>query len=298
MYMRRESKEVGKYVSMEVGIEANGEDPGKSSSDDIRAHTDLLPPLKGLPTTLYIRGQPPPAFSPLNRAAHTTFDRPAKICIVGSRRHSDYGAQTCRHIIAELAMYDVWIISGLAFGIDSIAHDAALSACLPTAAVLGAGLDPEVLYPSAHRTLADDIVAAGGCIISQFEHSLRAAPWTFPVRNRTMAALADLVIIIEAEEKSGTLITARAALEANIEVGVVPGSIFSPQSDGPLHLLNDGAHIIRGRDDIERALGMHLRPRFGDRLTDMSKNIDGTNAAGTSPQKDIDTLFAKLVKSM
>ncbi len=253
----------------------------------------LLPPFSHLPEQLFVIGRPPPDFVVTDRAFSTRFNRSVKVCIIGSRRYSPYGERACRSLVEALAPYDVWIISGLALGIDSIAHDAAIRHSLPTAAVIGSGLAPEALYPASHIHLAKDIINAGGALISQFAYDMPAAPWTFPVRNRTMAALSDIVIIIEGEAQSGTLITARNALEFGIEVGAVPGSIFAAHSTGPHNLIAEGAHIIRGLDDIEHALGMHLRPRFSTEKSDASFDKNAP-----CDKKDIDSLFAKLVKSM
>lgn len=173
-----------------------------------------------------------------------------RICIVGSRKFSDYGRAVCEKLINDLAGYPVTIVSGLAFGIDSISHRIALENKIEMIAIPGSGLDNSVLYPKTHIDLAKKIIAAGGCMISEFDDTQPAANWTFPQRNRIMAGISDLVIIIEAAEKSGTMITARLALDYNIDVAVVPGSIFSESSKGTNKLMKEGAYPITCVEDI------------------------------------------------
>ena len=177
------------------------------------------------------------------------------LAIVGSRKHTPYGRDACDMLIRGLAGYPICIVSGLALGIDSIAHKTALKYKLPTISFPGSGLDPSVLYPASNRELAEDIVRYGGALISEFDPSFRAAQWTFPARNRLMAGIADAVLIIEAEEKSGTLITARLALDYNKDVLAVPGSIFSENSAGTNRLIREGATPIRSSADILEVLG-------------------------------------------
>ena len=172
------------------------------------------------------------------------------LCVVGSRRYTQYGKEACQHIITGLSGYPITIVSGLALGIDAIAHEAALSAGLQTIAVPGSGLDPKVLYPASNRRLAEKILNSAGGMISEFSPMQKAAPWTFPQRNRIMAGLSDAILVIEAEEKSGTLITSRLATEYNKDVLTVPGSIFSPQSAGPHMLIRLGATPITSASDI------------------------------------------------
>jgi len=183
------------------------------------------------------------------------------LCIVGSRRYTPYGKEACEKIILGLAGLPITIISGLALGIDSIAHKSALQAGLQTIAVPGSGLDPSVLYPRSHTGLAEEIIKNGGGLISEFEPQTKAAPWTFPQRNRIMAGLSEAIIVIEAEEKSGTLITSRLATDYNKDVGAVPGSIFSPHSSGPHMLIRLGATPIRNSDDVIEMLGLSNEPK-------------------------------------
>jgi len=178
------------------------------------------------------------------------------ICIIGSRKYTQYGLDACRELIAGLRGKAVAIVSGLALGIDGIAHRTALEAGIPCIAVPGSGLDPDVLYPRSHVELARDIVDAGGVLVSEFEPGFRATPWAFPMRNRIMAGLSHAVLIIEGEEDSGTLITARLALEYDRGVLAVPGSIFSSASLGPLNLIKKGAVPICCVRDLLDALNL------------------------------------------
>ena len=163
----------------------------------------------------------------------------------------------CEDLIAGLAGYPIAIVSGLAIGIDTIAHKAALKAKLSTIAFPGSGLDRSVLHPSSNKKLADEIIYAGGALVAEYEPLMPAGIHTFPKRNRLMAALSKASLIIEAGEKSGTLITARLALDYNREVLAVPGSIFNPGSKGTNSLIRLGATPITCSKDILEALGFN-----------------------------------------
>lgn len=179
----------------------------------------------------------------------------AYLAVVGSRRASSYGKAVCEKLIEGLAGSAIAIVSGLALGIDSIAHRAAMKAGLPTVGVPGSGLSPEALYPRTHVNLAKEIVESGA-LLSEFESDFRATPWSFPQRNRIMAGLSKAVLIIEAGEKSGTLITARLATEYNRDLFVVPNGIFSEGSAGSNRLLRQGALAVTSSADILNALGL------------------------------------------
>jgi DNA processing protein len=177
------------------------------------------------------------------------------LAVVGSRKHTNYGEAVCEKIISELAPYPIVIISGLALGIDSVAHTTALKHGLKTIAIPGSGLSEKVLYPRSNVGLAKEIVKHGGCLLSEFKPDTRGALWTFPRRNRIMAGLSDAVLLIEAEEKSGTLITARLAMDYNRDVLVIPGMITSSASFGTNKLLKDGAHPCLGSKEVLEILG-------------------------------------------
>ncbi len=195
------------------------------------------------PNALYLRGSlPPPQHIPL--------------AVVGSRNYSNYGSDVVKHLISGLRGYPVAIVSGLALGIDALAHEAALSAGLYTLSVPGSGLDDSVLYPRSNRTLAMRILQSGGGLLSEYEPTFGATPWSFPQRNRIMAGLSKATLVIEAGPKSGTLITARLAVDYNRELLVVPGNIFNENSRGPHQFLKLGATPITCAEDILDALGI------------------------------------------
>lgn len=171
------------------------------------------------------------------------------ISVVGSRRHTAYGTQATERIGAELARAGFVVVSGLAYGIDSVAHEAALRSGSATIAVLGDSLDNASIHPKDHLTLAHRIQEQGA-LLSEYPPVTPARPETFPARNRIVASISLGTIVIEAAERSGSLITARLALEANREVFAVPGSIFSPASSGTNRLIREGAKIVRNIGDI------------------------------------------------
>jgi DNA processing protein len=217
----------------------------------------LLPEINDPPKKLFIRGIVP------------DWDRKL-LTVVGARKYTSYGKDVCEKLIAGLAGYPITIISGLALGIDAIAHRSALSVKLPTIAVPGSGLSPKVLYPASHAGLAETILENGGALISEFEPDFRATVWSFPQRNRIMAGMSHAVLVIEAEKKSGTLITSRLATEYNREVMTVPGSIFSPNSEGPHMLIRLGATPITSSADILEALGLAPAGEPSTRTLDLS----------------------------
>ena len=175
------------------------------------------------------------------------------MAIVGSRRPSPYGEAVAEQRSADLARAGVIVISGLALGIDAAAHRGALVGGGVTVAVMGTGVD--VVYPAAHSRLAEDILAAGGALVSQFPDGTTPRRHNFPARNWTMAALSDAVVVVEAAERSGALITAEAALDLHKEVMAVPGSVFSPLSVGTHGLIRDGAALVQNARDVLAALG-------------------------------------------
>lgn len=179
-----------------------------------------------------------------------------KLAVVGARNYSSYCKEVCRKLILGLQGYPVCIVSGLALGIDAIAHEAALDARLPTVAIPGSGLDLSVIHPKQNINLAREILEKGGCLLSEMKPEDKATIWSFPMRNRIMAGISKATLVIEAEKKSGTLITAKLATEYNRDVLTVPGSIFSSNSEGPLLLLKLGATPIASVEDLLEALGL------------------------------------------
>jgi len=185
------------------------------------------------------------------------------LAVVGSRKYTGYGRDATERIISGLKGYPICIVSGLAMGIDGIAHRSALDNELPTVAIPGSGLNDKVIYPRTHLNLAREIIENGGALISEYEPDLHAAPWTFPQRNRLMAGIAQGTLVIEAEEKSGTLITARLALDYNRNVFAVPGSIFSATSKGTNKLIRQGATPITTAEELLQELGL-IEEKFSE----------------------------------
>lgn len=195
------------------------------------------------PTHVYVRG---------NLAPRGT----KCLAVVGSRNYTNYGKQVVEHLISGLRGYPISIVSGLALGIDALSHKAALEAGLHTLAVPGSGIDDSVIYPRQNRGLARAILESGGGMLSEFEPTFIATPYSFPKRNRIMVGLSDAVLLIEASEKSGTLITARLAADYNRELLTVPGNIFSENSFGTHQFLKLGATPVTCAEDILNALNI------------------------------------------
>ncbi len=181
------------------------------------------------------------------------------LCVVGSRKFTSYGKESCEKIIAGLKGYPIAVVSGFAMGIDTIAHKKAMQIGLKTIVFPGSGLSDEAIYPKTNVRLMREVVEKGGCLISEFEPDFKATQWSFPMRNRLMAGMSKSVLIIEAEEKSGTLITARLATEYNRDVLAVPGSISSSNSKGTNKLIRQGATPVTCAEDVLEALGFEVK---------------------------------------
>lgn len=188
------------------------------------------------------------------------------LCIVGSRKYTSYGKDICEKIITGLKGYPIVIVSGFAMGIDTIAHRTALKNNMRTVVFPGSGLSKEAIFPKINANFMDEILNAGGCFISEWEPDFKAERWTFPMRNRLMAGICKAVLVIEAEEKSGTLITARLATEYNKDLLAVPGSVFSSSSKGTNKLLRLGAVPITSAEDVLQELGFDLEKNENKQL--------------------------------
>jgi DNA processing protein len=169
------------------------------------------------------------------------------VAIVGARRASRAGLAAARHIAAGLARAGVAVVSGLARGIDAAAHRGALEAGGTTVAVFGCGLD--ICYPPEHEGLLAELVS-NGTALSEFDPGERPLPYFFPIRNRIIAGLSRLVLVVEAAQKSGSLITARYAADTGRDVAAVPGPILTEGCAGSNALLKDGAILVRDVDDV------------------------------------------------
>lgn len=209
----------------------------------ISGFTSVLTHYAGMPKELYFAGTLP-----------TT--RPITVAIIGSRKPTAYGKEVTHKLAYELAKRGVVIISGLAYGIDAIAHEAALEAGGTTFAIMANGLHR--VYPVAHTNLAERIIRQGGALISEQTEGVEAHKYHFLARNRIVSGLADAVVITEATDRSGTFSTVTHAISQNKEVFAVPGPITSLLSAGPNRLLQEGAHVVLSADDILRVIAPHL----------------------------------------
>ncbi len=206
----------------------------------------LLQQIPDRPKKLYVRGELPG-------------DDKKWLAVVGSRAVSPYGRAAINYLIEGLRGYPIVVVSGLAYGVDAESHRAALKAGLTCVAVPGTGLDWNTISPRANVQLARDILSSGGALLNEFEPTQPGTDYTFPQRNRIMAGMSHATLLIEAREKSGTLITARLAVEYNRELLVVPGSIFNENSKGTHQFLRLGATAITSAEDILVALGLEKR---------------------------------------
>ncbi len=204
----------------------------------------LFPPalkeIHDYPSVLYVQGNLP------------HHDQPC-LAVVGTRRPTIYGRQVTEEIVADLSTTGVTIVSGLARGVDSVAHRAALEAGGRTIAVFASGLD--IIYPAENTGLARRIKERGA-LVSEHPPGTRPRPESFPMRNRIMSGLSLGVLVVEAGKKSGALITASQALEQNREVFAIPGSILSPASLGTNRLIQEGAKLVRSHEDILEELNL------------------------------------------
>ena len=184
-----------------------------------------------------------------------------KVAIVGSRRPTPVGSKMATIIAGELAALGLVVTSGMALGVDGLAHHAALAANAPTIAVMGCGLD--TVYPARNKHLFEKI-SEHGCLLSEYSIGVPPINYHFPTRNRIVSGLSLGVVIVEAAERSGTLITARLAGEHNRELMVVPGPAFSAQYAGSHRLIKDGAALITSSKDVLHELSIDLQRALKD----------------------------------
>ncbi len=218
----------------------------------------LLKEIPDTPERLYVRGtMPHPEYTAL--------------CVVGSRALTVYGARICSSLISGLSRSPVVIVSGLALGTDAAAHKAALDAGLPTIAVLPSSVDDKSIYPSSNFPLAQRILKSGGALVSEYRGPTKPQKYSFHARNRIMAGLSKATLIVEATEKSGTMITTRLALDYNRDVMAVPHDIGRPQGAGANRLIRDGAILVRDHNDILVTLGLCEAPKTQTLPTDLTE---------------------------
>jgi DNA processing protein len=234
-----------------AGIEEKSED---QMGEELRAaecwavcrHSDRFPGALGdiddAPRALIGRGRP---------AMLEELSSERVVTVVGSRRATPYGREVARSLGHELGSAGAVVVSGLAFGVDACAHRGALDAGAPNVAVLGCG--PDVAYPAAHRGLWRRI-AEQGAVLSELPPGATPWRWTFPARNRIMAAVAGMTVVVEATTRSGSMVTARLASGYGRQVAAVPGPVTSRASVGPNSLLSTGAVLVRDAGDVLAAL--------------------------------------------
>lgn len=215
-------------MSFEIGIL-----PASDSS-----YPALLTQIHKPPQQLYYRGD----ISLLNR--------PNMLAVVGSRKATMYGRQVIAKLLPPCIQSGVIIVSGMAYGVDSMAHRTCVELGSPTIAVLGSGVDDASLYPRGNKTLAQEILAGGGLIISEYPPGTTPYLGHFPARNRIIAGITKATLIIQAAIRSGSLITSRLAMESNREVLAVPGPITDPACEGANILIRDGATPVLQASDI------------------------------------------------
>jgi len=222
-----------------------------------KEYPKLLKEIKDAPEILYVRGE-------LN---------PDEQCfaVVGTRMCSPYGKQVALEIAGDLAEASLTIVSGLAPGIDTFAHTAAVERNRRTIAVLGTGLDEKSIYPQSNLKLAQRILGTGGYLISEYPPGTPGSKFTFPQRNRIISGLSIGVLIIEAKQKSGALITANWAKKQGRKIFAVPGPVHSLNSKGPHYLIKNGAKLVENANDILKDLNLGLLK------LDFNKAIKGEN---------------------
>jgi DNA processing protein len=191
--------------------------------------------------------------------------------LVGTRRPSSAAVMQAFDLGRDLARAGVPVVSGLALGIDAFSHRGNLEGGAPTVAVLGSGLDQ--VYPASNRGLARRILEQGGALLSEYPPGTRPARWNFPARNRIIACLARAVVIVEAPEKSGALITANFALELGRELFVASSGMASPLGAGNRALAEDGAGVVSGIEDIIRDWGLETGAETGDTISDTGPGL-------------------------
>jgi DNA processing protein len=233
----RQTFDLDRYVSQ---VEASGAQIVTLESPE---YPDLLREIPAAPPLLFYRGQ----FEPIDRWA---------VAVVGTRRLTAYGRQVTRDLVSGLVRNDITIVSGLARGIDAIAHRTALEEGGRTIAVMASGIDK--VYPPEHRDMAREIVGGHGVIVTDYPFGAEPESNHFPARNRLISGLSLGVVVVEAGEKSGALITSRFALEQNREVFAVPGNIHSPASVGTNRLIQQGGKLVSRVEDILEELNLRM----------------------------------------
>ncbi len=230
-------------------------------TQDDDEYPELLKQVYDPPFCLFVRGE----------LSNDTYN----LAVVGTRKYTQYGKQMTQELVAPLAEQGITIVSGLALGIDSIAHETTLSSGGKTIAVLGSGINDRHIYPAAHRDLAKRIVASGGAVISEYPPGALPNKYTFPLRNRIIAGMSLGTLVIEAKKKSGALITSTYALDHDREIFTIPHNLTSETGEGPNNLIKSGAKIVMTYEDIIDALN----------LQDIAQYVTNKDILPDSPQE-------------
>lgn len=243
---------------------------------DDGSYPALLREIDDPPPVLYVRGD-----------WQACFEQPC-VGVIGSRRCSTYGENASEMLSRDLASRGITIASGLARGIDTAAHRGAIRGNGRTVAVMGTGLDN--VYPRENRKLVDEIISSGGCLVTQFPLETPPIPENFPYRNRIISGLSLGVLIVEASERSGSLITARLAMEQNREVMAVPGNITSGNSFGTNYLIKSGAKLVQQWQDVVAELPSEvaaaiLPPEIDRSVPDQAEKKQTPVPADLTPQE-------------
>ena len=233
------------------------------------------------PPTLYVRGE-------------CDLDGDKQFAIVGSRRSTRDGQRAAREIARELALHDVTVISGMARGIDTCAHEGALSAEGRTIAVLGCGVD--VAYPPENAGLMERIIDTGGAVISEYVPGTTPLPGNFPARNRIISGMSAGVLLVEGAQRSGAMITVNCAIEQNREVFAVPGGIYSPLSQAPNRLIVDGATPVISPWEILEYYRWGSRPEVSDRDPHREVQLDPEQQRLVEPLREQELSFEELLQ--
>ncbi len=208
----------------------------KTINIEDKNYPKLLKKIKNPPKVLYFKGEFP-------------VQAPC-LAIVGTRKYSSYGRQITFEIAGDLADAGIVIVSGFAPGIDTFAHQAVIEKNKKTIAVLGTGLDKKSIYPQSNTKLVEKIIKNKGALISEYPPGTPGSKYSFPQRNRIIAGLCLGILVIEAKQKSGALITAKYGFEQNKKIFAVPGPIHTPNSKGPHYLIKKGARLVENANDI------------------------------------------------
>lgn len=236
---------------------------------DDPGYPQLLREIADPPRVLYVRG-------------NLALEGKETVAVIGTRKPTPYGVQVTEKLVRDIARQCI-IISGLAYGIDAQAHKAAVSSGGITVAVLGSGVDDTSIYPADNRGLAQEIIQSGGAVISEYPPGTEPQRHHFPQRNRIIAGLSSKIVVVEAGEGSGALITAGLGLDYNREVLAVPGPITSPASTGPNQLIAAGARPVLEASDIAEI----LITLIDNNLTEVEQIVYNTLVAGSRTINEI-----------